>query len=127
MGSGGWRLEFVRGASVVFQSLTFLSPQFKSIMPIARQIGFDGVGPVGSVFLFYVYRFDENVLFSGSGETSFFAFNLFSFGERPVLQFPPVKALLLKATARDTAHKQQLWLRGRTVGRPYSAARENFW
>jgi hypothetical protein len=86
MGSGGWRLEFVRGASVVFQSLTFLSPQFKSIMPIARQIVLDGVGPVARVFSFQPPG--RNVLFSGSGETSFFAFNLFSFGERPVLQFP---------------------------------------
>ena len=52
MGSGGWRLEFVRGASVVFQSPTFLSPQFKSIMPIVRQIVLDGVKPVARVFSF---------------------------------------------------------------------------
>ena len=51
-GPGGWRLEFVRGSSGVPESHILVSPQFKSIMPIARQIVLAGLEPVARVFSF---------------------------------------------------------------------------
>ena len=57
------------------ESHILVSPQFKSIMPIARQIVLAGLEPVARVFSFI-----PNVLFSGSGETSVLCLNLFLSG-----------------------------------------------
>ena len=57
------------------ESHILVSPQFKSIMPIARQIVLAGLEPVARFFLFI-----PNVLFSGSGETSVLCLNLFLSG-----------------------------------------------